>query len=256
MKLTEQQIYEKVANRELTEDEALELIAGFNEQPQAPQQQAPAYMKTFVYDEDILKDHQIFGQQILMGVAHCSLAIEAAKAKYPDRVLHQMRKISFTDAIRVAASEHVQVAVTIEDKNGRILFTNTYQESGQTQVRQTASGEFAFEPSTDIARAKIDIQSLCKGASEHVSADIFYSNQSSYGPSQFTLRQVFYVQNGVIGEIQLRPQMRSQLKQYTIPPALFDGVYVNSLFCASLDHFGNDACVPLFIKAIHINRFH
>ena len=60
MNLTEEQIYEKIANQELSDEEALDLLEKINtgESIQATEPKNNIYKKTFFYDEDILKDHK------------------------------------------------------------------------------------------------------------------------------------------------------------------------------------------------------
>ncbi len=213
-----------------------------------------AYRKTFVYDEDMLKDHQIFGEQILLGVVHCSLAIEAAKAKYPDRVLRRMRKINFTDAIRLASAERAEVSVTIEERDGEMRFENTYRISDQPQAKQTAFGELLFEKAADkITHAAIDLQSLRGKASQILLSNDFYVHQNIYGPSLFTLQQVYEIgEDEVLGEIQLTPAMSSQVHAYTIHPAIFDGAYAIINFFPMLETLREHIYIPFFIKDIYL----
>jgi len=253
MSIKKIKISEMLANQEITPDNALGLIGQFNKsEVSSSQKQVNVYTKKFIYDEDILKDHKVFGEQILLGVMHCSLAIEVARMCYPHNRLHGIKRISFVEAIRLTPFEEVSVTVAITEENERVKFENTYQKTGQNQPRQTATGEFVFESSSDIAGEKVDIQSLCRDASKIISSDDLYKSQETYGPSLFTLRQVYYVQDGVIGEIQLSPKMRSQSHEYRVHPAILDVGCLCAFFSASLDHFGNDPCVPLFIKELYL----
>ena len=67
-----------VAAQRLTEDEAYLLIKTVqNAEPRV-------FEYSFAYEDLLLRDHQLFGARILMGVTHCSLAIEALREKSTD----------------------------------------------------------------------------------------------------------------------------------------------------------------------------
>lgn len=247
MSLTKKQIFERVAEQKLTTDKALELLEGSIKKLPATLPRNPTYTKMFSYEDDILKDHKIFGQQILLGVVHCSLAVDAARAKYPKRRLHGIKKISFLDAVRINSPERACIFVEIYESAGTIQFKNTYQKNDPDQMLPTASGELVFEPVFSHAE-KIDMQVLRKGAYKSVQADMLYQSQDMYGPSLFTLREVLFVHDGAIGEVRLNSMMLSQADGYAIHPALFDAACQTLLFSSSLE----DSFVPLYIREVQL----
>lgn len=254
MSPTRKQIYEKVAEQKLTMAEAMELLKGITDPLPESSPQNATYTKTFSYDNDLLKDHKVLGEQILLGVVHCSLAIEAARARYPERTLRRIRKISFVDAIRINPPDSACVSVEINEKDDCVQFKDTYRMTDRSESFQTASGELVFQPDSADTDKKLDIQSIIHGEYPDASPDVFYRAQNIYGPSLFTLQKVYFYQEGAVGEVRLTPPMLSQGGDYAIHPALFDAGCQTALFSVPHEHFGKDPCVPIFIKEIQFYK--
>ena len=243
-------VYAKVAGQQMSEAEALAL---FKERFGEQKMNSALYQRVYQYDTPILKEHQLFGEQILMGVTHCALALEAAKFYYPDKQLLEIRKMMFFDAIKVYASEAVTVTLKTTDNGDHISFKSEYLKADSKDAILSASGEYLFGPRTSVSMPPtVTIQDLKSQTSGPLEGEVFYHNQNNYGPGLFTVRRVYPQASGVLGEIQLTEIMQAETSEYYIHPALIDGGYVTSLFAAGLEHLGKDTWVPMLIKRIRI----
>lgn len=242
MRMTEEQIFDKVARGEITTDEAMRLLE---------QQKAAGYSKIFHYNENLLKDHRIYGTQVLMGMVHCSLTVEAAAHYFSDKKLTVINNMTFLDAIKVKEGQRAEVFVDIEESGESFSFKNRYSIDSSEDFTATAAGSFSFRelPATGSA---LDMKSLLKQADGVVDPTSFYEGHDLYGPTFYTLKEAYYQSDGVIGYFELTPEARSEQSEYRVHPTFFDAAGVNSLFAVTPEKLGDDFWVPIFIKDIRI----
>src|SRR5215467_10664400 len=65
--------------------------------------------ETYVFNESYLRDHTIEGKQVLIGVTHASLAIDAFFRLYPQETAVHLQRLTFVKPIEVAANQQVEV---------------------------------------------------------------------------------------------------------------------------------------------------
>ncbi len=207
--------------------------------------------KTFSYSADLLKDHKIYGEPVLMGVAHLSIVIDYFKALFPDQNI-SLKRFLFTHALLLRESEEAEVSVQL-DETDSMKFKSVYQKLHQDQV-VSAKGE-----RVDNAKWQdqyLSIQYLIEQAQVCKAGDEFYSHPADdcYGPSLHSVSQVYILNEGeVLGEVKLTPEMSEQSSDYYIHPAIFDACHVISSFSLG-DEPALQHRVPFMIKSVEISQ--
>lgn len=64
-----------------------------------------------------------------MGIVHYSLAMEAAWAKFPDRQVTGLEKVTFVEPITVAPGETAKVSVVLSSEDNKITYKNRYSRA-------------------------------------------------------------------------------------------------------------------------------
>lgn len=232
-------ILSEVAAQRLSEEEAYRRIKAL----QDGKPQESEYL--FGFEDPLLRDHQLFGARILMGVAHCSLAIEAARKILPETQCWRLEKVSFQDAIQVLPGQSVSVRVEMVRSEHGYEFTNRYaaervSAAGRlTQMVQSGALR-AARPASSFDQVLKSARSAERGAS-------FYSRQKAYGPSLQALQNIYRLDEELIGEYATTGDGK-----YAAQPAFFDSAYVNTLCAAGWEALGEALWVPLFIKEAEI----
>jgi acyl transferase domain-containing protein/acyl carrier protein len=241
---------EVVANR-LTEEEAYSRIRALPQSAGTPKAAAGPFCASFGFDDPLLRDHQLFGRRILMGVAHCSLALEAAAARLGRPAAWRMEKVSFQEAVQGEPGQTVDVAVELKGIGDAWSFSSAYRRGASGDRRTAATGRLrpmsAGEPGTE------EVESLLKRAPRVEDGSLFYSRHAEYGPSLRTLRRAFHGEDAVIGEFELPVGAHAQDRPFAAPPAFFDSAYIVSLCAAGADALGGDLWVPLFVREIELH---
>ena len=243
-------ILTEVAARRLTEEEAYARIKALSGPADVSPQNPVPFAARFGFEDPLLRDHQLFGRRVLMGVAHCSLAVEAARARLPGRAAWRLEKVSFQDAVQVASGEKVEVFVGLDGILEAWDFVSAYQSGPKGARRTAASGRLLA--STAVESGTVELDRLFRASLRIGEGAAFYSRHPEYGPSLQTLRKVFYGESDLIGEFELPAMAPPKPGPLAIPPAFFDSAYVASLHAAAPDGLGGDLWVPLFVREIEV----
>nr|UQK84963.1 hypothetical protein [Archangium gephyra] len=204
-----------------------------------------------MFDEPLLRDHKIFGEQVLMGVAHLSLAIDHAR-QFLGRGAVVLERGMFSNALVVKPGQSSIVTVKEERAGDKVSLTTRYpSDAGEKQA-----ATFVLGAASEWAGERLDIQATIASARERTSGDIFYkhSRQESYGPSLANVRTVHRLADGaVLGELSITEQMRARLPEYYIHPCVFDACHVVSTFSLGNEPI-DDHRVPLMIKRVRVSN--
>ena len=205
----------------------------------------------FNSDDAFIRDHIVMQQRVLMGVTHCSLALEAFHKLFPNKKGNVLNNISFIEAIKLNPHEKVSVDVVFEEKHNRRLFFNKFKTENSKEYFLTATGDMSYEETDQLEN--IDIIKYKKTIIKEIKKEDIYqkiTEESYYGPSLHTLKTLWVGDKVCLAELALSEELKKDGQQYYFHPAFFDGAFVGSLFLNSI----KDNYVPLFIKKINISN--
>lgn len=241
MTVSIKEIYQKVADHEIDLEEAMEMTRQAN-------RGNSGFKQRFHHDEAFLRDHIVMGERVLFGVAHPSLAIEAARGMYgPDRAMG-LSRVLFREPVRVGPGQAVTVHISLAEKNGRQLFRSIARD--ENSEFDAASGEY-FHPGACQA-GPIDCDGLMNGASRIYSDHQIYGQipSTSHGPSLRTTRKVYVNGDEALGELVLSDEIARTYNTFHVHPALLDGAFMTMM--STVKESVRDPYVPLMIKAIEV----
>jgi len=213
------------------------------------------FSKKYTNNENLLKDHKLYGEQLLMGLAHCSLVVQAL-SRFSTKGDIVLKNVTFLDAIRFAPLESIAVDVVLRKKDGALFFENQYIKQATQERISTASGEIVFNDMDSLLDKAISISEWKEQAIQTISCDKFYRNSGEeiYGDSLMSVRQVHILEHAVFSEIKLTPTMKNESKEYVFHPALLDAMHVTASYTIDPDQPWLHHWVPYVIKKLQIHQ--
>src|SRR5439155_10653464 len=203
-------LYAQIKEGKISPQEATQQIKLYRNQRLSPKENGEVlFTKSYTPNENLLKDHRIFGEQFLMGVAHCSLVLQALTRIATQRYVI-LSKVIFLDAIQFSPSETIQVDVVLKRQNELMSFENQYFKKSLQRKVATASGQIVFNDNTSLSDESITISDWIRPAIKTISSDIFYrcSSQEMYGETLFSVKKVRVLDEAVFSEIELSLEMK------------------------------------------------
>jgi len=208
----------------------------------------PILTRTYIYGEPALQDHQgknPFDQrqdsQVLLGVTHGSLAIEAGHQLYPDQDVLHIHRLLITEPVVLYPGEMVDIGIVLKpgipnqaQADGGKNFVSLYRSSsprlsGQPG-REAAQGQFLLSPGPSARPPGFDIAGFKAQCRRSMPADPVYGRkESERGPSLRALQHVWLRGEEILGELRLLPETVKNGYKYLVQPALLDGAFVASL---------------------------
>ncbi len=209
--------------------------------------------KVFEYDELILKDHQIFSKQVLMGVAYLSTGIDYALTINQDDSTIAFDKVVFSNAVKLEFGQKCRI--NVENKEKR----NTYELTVRSHMNDGSSPSVVSTQKLHFSEEKLPAKRVdpSEKFGECVSENpgsLFYSHpeQCYYGDSLFSVNRVGLNGDMAFGEFTIDTALISEGNDYYIHPAVFDAAHVTSSYC-----LGDEPIlfhrVPLLIKKVFID---
>ncbi|SFE51876.1 probable biosynthetic protein, Pnap_2097 family [Chitinophaga sp. CF118] len=202
-----------------------------------------------IYDEPLMRDHQLFGKQVLMGVAHLAMSIDTGFRQYPGKAL-RLEKVLFSNPLVLVPGEIAQLKSITDPASNRVSVE--YEIDGKVNISSTCElNQFlATEDKMDVAKLK-------KDSVKELEAEQFYvhRDQSCYGSTLRTVQKVWYLPNGdLLASLRVSDEQLKHTQTFTIHPALLDGAHVASTLCLhrDIEKSVNNHWPPLMIKAVEV----
>ena len=228
MTLSREKVFEMIAKNEISDRDAYEMLCRLDGHTQYADW-FKRYHKSYRYNEPYLRDHTVFGEQVLLGVTHCSLAIDAVKSLHPERNINCIHRVMFSDPIVLKENEMVDVDVEINEKNKELYFKVIYKKNAQQNQRETASGEYRF---LEGREQNINLIDKNRQSREAYSSDQLYAEEKEirHGNSLHTVRRVIVGDKWALSELRVTDEMKANSYEYVIHPAIFDGAIIGSAY--------------------------
>lgn len=262
------EILKKIENNELSDSEGMKQLEALRERFENDSQKEESKAESvyeesrksdnlnfhFNHNENLLKDHLIFGEQVLMGVSHLSMVIEHIRKNYSYKNC-LIKNALFSSALILKEREIGTIKIQETDRSETIInIESLSQKDKNSDYEKNAS--FQFQQKENNAQFNtLDVYSLEHNALKVIEPSIFYKHldQACYGSSLFSVEKVYEISDGVVlGRIKLTPEMRKEQDKYYLLPALFDACHVTSTLALKGDPVKNH-WVPLLIKEIYVD---
>ncbi len=172
------------------------------------------------HNEPFLRDHRVGGKQILVGVAHASLAINAFFKWFPCERAVLLRQLTFIQPVEVRPGEEAGIQVASASASMPMEIKVTFRTSSQPDWRLTATGHVErMQPGA----GRQDIESLQSALTPFPNLPSLYDSGEPHfhvGPS-FRVIQSLYHGNGVaLAEISLEENANTSGQTYALHPLL------------------------------------
>lgn len=249
------EICDKLANGTLSEEQALMLLEQEtgNTSQNIPPQQSNIYRETFKYDDLILRDHLIFDQQVLLGVVHCSIVIQAFKKVYPMYKLTGIQQFSFFEPIIFDKSDVIDIEVIIDQQDKNYIFEIKYINQISKLSGLVAKGVYVIDKTFNSK--PINIAEFSTNTHNRITSEHLYKPTKSivHLKSLHTVKQLWPSTQGNLAELTISNEIKQATLNYFLHPALLDGACV----CAFSGNpkLAHDSFVPYFIKEISLSDY-
>ncbi|MGD6960814.1 SDR family NAD(P)-dependent oxidoreductase [Fictibacillus phosphorivorans] len=246
MNITIQDVLKEVEQKKISKHKAFERIEELTNK-----RTEGLFTRTYIHDELLLKDHTVFGKQTLLGVTHCSLAIEAATSFFPEKMV-QIKKLLFSNPVVFQPGEFIDIQLQLLKKDNKTYFQNQFESFIEQGKKTTAEGEyFVGELNQPVPK---DFTTILNHYDKKVEGRDLYLNLSKssvvHGPSLQTVEEVFVLGNEVLGRLILNESFSKEGYEYFVHPALMDGAVVSSMF--GVKQKLKYAYIPLMMKAVKV----
>lgn len=253
-----EEICDKLAKAEINEEHALKMLEhSFSQFSQAPNPNlalpTPIYKEKFTYNEPCLRDHLIFDEQVLLGVTHCSIAIEAFKKIYPAIKLYGLQQFAFFEPIFFSEDDEAEITVTIHNDGLNYNFEINYNTNKSGLSGLVAKGNYVIE--NRLLGSGIDIDQFTSSPINILTTEQIYKPTKAvvHLDSLHTLQQVYVSSQGNLGNLSLTDEIKHSTRAYFLHPALIDGACTCSFM--GNPQLETESYVPFFIKEITLSDF-
>ncbi|AOY76261.1 SDR family NAD(P)-dependent oxidoreductase [Clostridium formicaceticum] len=208
--------------------------------------------EVYVYDEPYLRDHTVFNEQVLIGVTHGSLAINAFFNIFPQENSVHLQRLNFVKPIEVKKQQQVEVLVEPVQKEAIIDFKVMYRYASSETWELTATGNLQkdFFPSK-----KIDIEDIKDSLEKFDDFNRIYTGNPSVGlgDSFKTITDIYKGKDQVLARIVLSQTSLEEKHDYFLHPLI-----TNSAFLAVSSLLGQidmkEGFLPFGIKDIYFQK--
>lgn len=180
----------------------------------------PAGRAVFRRNEPLLRDHTLGGKQVLIGVAHASLAIEAYFMRCPDARAVGLRQLAFIQPIEIGPSQQAEVEVVEDAASGPEAFRARFKLSVEAAWRDTAKGRLQL---SDHPFGRQDLNALKEACPSILDPRGIYEAGEPYfqvGPFFRVIRQLLCGRGVALAQVDLTEALQSQPRAWSLHPLL------------------------------------
>ncbi|MED1663357.1 SDR family NAD(P)-dependent oxidoreductase [Brevibacillus laterosporus] len=251
-------LLEKVKSGHLQVDEAMEQVKGKIAQRKkgisslSLLEERNLSPEIYEYNESFLKDHKVYKEEVIIGVTHASLALNAFFNLFPQENSACLHKLNFIEPIEVKKGQRVEVLVQPFEKGTSVDFHVMYKLESSTAWKMTATGSFR---KSQLLNKKIDVEDLKRSSEKYVHMDHIYSINSvvELGDSFRNIRELYKGNDYVLAHVALTQDSIEENHDYVLHPLL-----INSAFLAMVPLMNQgedwDGFLPFGIKDLTFSK--
>ena len=245
-----------IQQKQVSEDMGLSLIKTAKTMGQGNTKRP--FKQTFTYGEPYLEGHKVFGEQVLLGVTHISLAIESFKACFPAKLPVVLDKVMFVDPVILPKDTEATIATALVAHENSMRFsveaTRHLEEQvvNDTTSSEAAKGQINFATS-GTQPAVLDLDAMVEGATNTNDGAQAYQilGGIEYTPAMQTLQKVYTGDGYSLAKLEVSEEITQHTHTFTLHPALLDGAIL-SVLSQLVDGETKDTFIPLFIKQLTV----
>lgn len=215
------ELYAQIRRGQLSSAEAAKQIAAFKEKTTQGQSEAPVCSRVaFAHNEPFLRDHTLGGKQIVIGVAHASLAVDDFFLRFPADSAVSLRQLTFIQPIEIGPAQQVETKVDREGAAGSEAFVVKFRMDGSGEWQDTARGH-SRRFSGEFGRQ--DLAALKASAPQDIDPHAIYEAGEPYfkvGPTFRAIRQLFSGQGIALAGLDLTEALRASSRRHDLHPLI------------------------------------
>ncbi|SFJ92820.1 beta-ketoacyl synthase N-terminal-like domain-containing protein, partial [Thermoflavimicrobium dichotomicum] len=252
-------LYNQIKERRISKEDAInqmkKLKAQSNKRDTSTSGMVNGYHivpEVYEYGEPFLRDHTVFGEQVLVGVTHGSLAINTFFKMFPEEKNVRLHRLHFVKPIEVKKDERVEVLVEPVLKNFEVDFLVKYRHHHSENWNITATGTLqkaVFE------RKELDVESI-KNTMEKIDClDAIYSSNPavSFGESYKTISHMYKGTDQILARFNITQSLQEAKHEYILHPHLMNSAFLAATLFIGRGVMGN-GFLPFGIKDISFQR--
>jgi len=212
----------------------------------------PMFSEVYQFGEPFLKDHTVFGEQVILGVTHGSLAINAYFSEKSEAQSVEIESLQFIDPIKVLQDQRVEISVDPAPDAEEGQFRVRYRYDDQQSWVPTASGRFVegtFEEGT------VDIKALQQSLNKYPHIDGLYSANPiiSMGESFETITKLYIDSDQSLARVLLTSISNEEAHQYYLHPLITSSSFI-AIMPLLMEQGLKDPFLPFGINSIQIKK--
>lgn len=204
------------------------------------------------YDEPFLADHLVFGDQVLLGVTHASLAMDDFLHQFPNTFAVQLRQLRFIKPVTVLPDNSVEVQIQSKAKGDEFEFAALFREVNSKDWGTAASG---YLSPVKFNSSQIDIATLKQGLSPYLNLQSLYpeSDAIQLGDSFKIIHELYSNKEQALARVALSEQSKQESHQYSLHPLIINSAF-SMLAALSQGQASDTAFLPFGIKQIQFHK--
>ncbi len=211
-------------------------------------------------DPSYLKDHCILGQPILPGTAYLELALAAAVAVsatgQDSSPSVRLSKVEIEQPLRLEECDRatLQIQLTPDSAGGySFQIFSLSPQSSQSEPTRHAKGNLVLAATSEPA-ASSDWEIIQAACAQEIPVSDYYRQLHEcgleYGTAFQGIQQLWRGDNQALGRVRLQDLESSQVKAYTLHPALLDACL--QVLGAAVNEGGQDPFLPVGVEQLRI----
>jgi acyl transferase domain-containing protein/enoyl-CoA hydratase/carnithine racemase/acyl carrier protein len=219
------------------------------------------YSATFSGEEFFLKDHQVFNQKILPGVAYLEMirvAIEKSMPASMEGTMLELFNIAWIQPFIVNRQQQINAILLLDDSdpaaNEQIHYEINSEEEGTAVSHFQGQATFSHQP----VPAKLDITQL-RGqmTAGKLSPDNIYTAFTQmglyYGPAHQGVTAIYRGAGQVLADLMLPAVVAAEQNNYLLHPSLMDSALQASIgLFQDLKHIPSQPLLPFALGTLRI----
>lgn len=210
-------------------------------------------LRIFRNGEPYMRDHTVYGEQVLLGVTYISMVAEVASRLNSGKKLSGLRNVVFSNPMVLQTGETAYAQVDIVKAEKKHLFSTKYRKAEELDWITSSTGECIFN-TLPVAKP-FDLTRFNAMRGERLDGDDVYKEKWTsapvvYGPSLKIIRNLVVNDREAFGEIELTAEMKGNGYSFGVHPALLDGAVLCGMFAFLRKE--KDTFIPFIVNDIYI----
>lgn len=240
------QIFERIEKKEITKEEGMKLIRQRN-----IMESKSAFWKNYVfhYNDRYLKDHTVYGKQILLGITHLSIFINYLKEVEHKPFPISLHNLQFEKPVVLNEWETVEIKTSMLEKDNVKELIDEFMTDRTDGFILSSKAVVGSTDGMELPSLSVEMKEALKHSAE-TSEEIYAKiaeRQIVHGPSMQTMRKLYRGIDGVASSLKLTDEIIKNTNTFVVHPSLIDGAMISSTL---FNQDKESTFIPFFIKNV------